>query len=667
VTGYPEAIRQDVADELHGVRVPDPYRWLEDAESPMTRDWLARQDALWRAAVPGLAGRDWFRDRGAELAGIGMVTPPVWRGERCFVLRREGGAEHAVVCLGDRVLVDPMALDPGGLTVLDAWHVDHEGRRLAYQVSRAGTERSELSVLDVETGETIDGPIDGCRYSPVAWLPGGDAFFYVRERAVRRHTVGAPVSDDLEVLPATGTVSYGLEISADGRWLTVSAAAGTAPRNDLYLADLAHGTRLVPVQQGIDARSAFVVGRDGMMYIVTDRGAPRIRLCVAEPARPGDWRELVPEDPGAVLTGFALLDGDELEQPVVLVSRLRDGTAEITVHDRGTGKRVGEVALPGAGSVAALSTRPENACEAWFVYTDTVTPGAVWRYDHRIGETSPWQTPPGVTDLPEVEVTREECVSADGTPVRITIVGPRGGKRPRPTILHAYGGFGLPLTAKFAADALMWVEAGGALAIAHVRGGGEQGRISRGAGMGEHRERVVEDLLAAAGWLVDSGRAGPDGLGLWGESSGGLLAAGALTRRPDLFGAAVCVSPLTDMVRYERSGLGPLWTEEYGSAADPGQFRRLLAGSPYHSVSKRADYPATLFAVFDGDSRVPPLHARKMCAALQWATGGGRPILLRAETSAGHGDRSVSRSLELTADLLAFLATHTGLRLPNVR
>lgn len=661
---YPDADREDIVDRLHGLDVTDPYRWLENPTGPRTRNWLAAQEDLWRRQAARLPGRARFRRRGAELAATGLITAPLWRGERCFFLRRAPGARHPVLYVAEdgaeRALVDPARLDPSGLTTLDSWQPDLEGRLLAYQTSHGGTEKSQLYVLDVATGGLADGPLDRCRYSPVAWLPGGTGFYYVRQdpAEVVRHRIGRSGEEPLR-LPGGAATTYGLGASADGRWLAVAATAGTTPANDLWLADLiATEPAPRPVKVGGDDRAAGAVGPDGRLYIVTDRDAPGIRLCVADPGSPEAWSELVPEDPAAVLTDFAVLDGVS----ALVVAWRRDGVAELSVHDLATGARIGEIPTPGAGSFGSLSTRPRDACEVWFSYTDTLTPGAVWHYDHRSGEARLWAAAPGGAVAPDAETRELRCVSADGEPVRVTVIA-RPGAGPRPTILHGYGGFGIPLNPTYAADALAWVEAGGVLAIAHLRGGGERGARSHRAGMREHKQRVFDDFIAVAERLIADGVTTPGHLGLWGESNGGLLVGAALTQRPELFAAAVCVAPVLDMVRYELSGLGASWRAEYGSAADPEQFRRLHAYSPYHRVRPGTAYPATLFAVFGGDTRVDPLHARKMCAALQYATTGEGPVLLRQEDGVGHGARSAERSIALAADLLGFLAAHTGLEL----
>ncbi|MFC4056955.1 prolyl oligopeptidase family protein [Planomonospora corallina] len=668
---YPPAERQPIVDRLHGRAVPDPYRWLEDPGDPRTREWLAAQDALWRACAAALPGRDHWHARVAELGAAGTVTAPLWRGGRRFFLRSTAGRQHPVLYAagpggGEEALVDPGALDPSGLTVLDHWQPDLSGRLLAYQLSRGGDERSQLHVMDVATRRIVDGPIDRCRYAPVVWLPDGEAFFYVRDRRVCLHRLGTAADDDVVILAEER--SYGLGSGPGGRWLVVSAAAEGG--NDVWLADLSASPperpRLRVVQKGIGAVTVPAVGRDGRLYLLTTLDAPRGRLCVADPADPGPegWRELVGEDPEAVTGDFALLDGPGLPGgPVLLVGRTRHAISEIGVHDPATGERTGRVPLPGLGAVGRISTRPEGGHEAWFSYTDSVTPPGVHRYDARTGRTTPWAAAPGAVDVPELTARQVVYASADGTPVRMVVLA-RPGSGPRPAILYGYGGFGRALSPSYSGYVLPWVEAGGVFVLAQVRGGGEEGARWHRDGMLERKQNAVDDFVAAAERLIADGWTAPDRLAACGESGGGLLVGAAVTQRPELFAAAVCSAPLLDMVRYERSGLGPAWRGEYGSAEDPEQLGWLLGYSPYHRVREGVDYPATLLTSFGGDTRVDPLHARKMCAALQHATSGPRPVLLRHEGGVGHGARAAGRATALAADMLAFLAAHTGLAAP---
>ncbi|MFC5829457.1 prolyl oligopeptidase family serine peptidase [Nonomuraea insulae] len=653
---YPPADRLPLTDHHHGHEIDDPYRWLEDPADSRTQAWLTAQDGLWRDSAARLPQRERFLARLTELSETGLVTPPVWRGHKRFHLRQSTSQEHPVLYCDDHVVLDPTELDPTGLTTLDDWQPDLEGRRLAYQLSRSGDERADLYVRDLDTGTVVDGPIGGCRYSAVAWLPGGEAFYYVRFRqGVHLHRIGAPGSD----VPVftRGPISYGVQISADGRWLTISA--GTASGSSLWLADLSQGDpadpRPRPVQEGSHARTVGAVACDGRLYLLTDRDAPRRRLCVADPEAPTAWRELIPEDREAVLGAFTVLDGDRL-----LVSRTRHAVGEIAVHHARTGERLGTVPLPGSGSIASLTSRPEGGPEAWFAYTDAVTPAEIWRYDARTDATTLWLSAPGRVSLPSVSSHHIEYASADGTLIRMVVVARPWQGGPRPAILSGYGGFGIPLMPGYAADSLAWVEAGGVLAIANLRGGGEEGEAWHRDGMLERKQNVFDDFVAAAEKLIADGWTTPEQLGIWGESNGGLLVGAVLTQRPGLFAAAVCSAGLLDMARYHLSGLGPSWTGEYGDPDDPEQLGWLLGYSPYHHAGKGTDYPATLFTVSAADTRVDPMHARKMCAALQWATGGDRPILLRHERDVGHGARAVSRSVGLAADVLAFLAAHTG-------
>ncbi|MGI5287955.1 prolyl oligopeptidase family serine peptidase [Nonomuraea polychroma] len=680
---YPTARREDIVDILHGTPVPDPYRWLEDPDSPETKGWLLAQAELFAQK----RGPQRFKSRIAELLRSGSVGTPAWRGGRHFFSRRTPDQEHAVFYVvepdgTERALVDPMAIDPSGLTTLDAVQPDKEGRLLAYQISVGGDEESALYVMDVATGARIEGPIDRCRYSPIAWLPGGEAFYYVRRlpstevpenetqfhRRVYLHRVGTSTEDDVMIFGEglKMTNYYGVSVSRDGRWLQVSAHEGTAPRNDLWVADLTASPidrpALTVVQEGVDAQTGLVFGRDGRLYVHTDREASRARVCVTDPATPGydTWRELIPEDPEAVLSDFAILD--DLERPVMLVGWTRHAVSEITVHDLETGERVGEVPTPGLGTIGGIAERPEGGHEAWFGYTDNTTPPTIQRYDARTGETTLWAASPGAVEVPEVRTRQVVYQSKDGTDVRMLIISPREeSSGPRPTILYGYGGFGLSMTPGYSASVLAWVEAGGVYAIANLRGGGEEGEDWHRAGMLAHKQNVFDDFHAAAEHLIETGVTTSAQLGISGGSNGGLLVGAALTQRPELYAAVVCSAPLLDMIRYEQFGLGATWNVEYGSAEDPEQFGWLRSYSPYHHVQEAVPYPATLFTVFQSDTRVHPLHAWKMCAALQHASTADRPVLLRNEAEVGHGARAVSRTVDLSADTLTFLATYTGL------
>jgi prolyl oligopeptidase len=692
VPTYPDAPRLDLVDDLHGRPVPDPYRWLEDKDDERTLAWGAAQDELMDAERARWTATDRFREHITELLQGGFVSPPCRRGERTFFMRRTGDQQFPVLWTIDpdgseRVLIDPIALDPDGLTTLDSWQPSKEGDLLAYQLSEGGTEESIVRVMDVATGEVVDGPIDRARYSPIAWLPGGSAYYYVRRidpslvpddeqqfhRRVYLHQVGADTATDVEIFGAGRVITnyYGVSVSRDGRWLQISSQEGTEPRNDLWLADLTTSPletpAFVPVQVGVDAQVGLHIGRDGRAYVHTDRDAPRGRLLVVDPETPDfdNWVELVPEDDEAVLEDVAILDGDELAAPVLAASWTRHGVGEISLHDLATGERTGVPPLPGVGTLGGLAERPEGGPVMWFVYTDYTTQVHVYSYDARTGEISLYAAPPGTVDVPDVHSQQVTYTSADGTEVRMFLLS-NGAEpdRPRPTILYGYGGFGISMNPGFSAVALAWVEAGGVYAVACIRGGGEEGEQWHRDGMLGAKQNVFDDFHAAAEWLTAQGWTTRDQLAINGGSNGGLLVGAALTQRPDLYGTVVCAAPLLDMVRYVTSQLGRSWTVEYGDPDVPAELAWLLDYSPYHNVREGADYPATMFMVFDNDTRTDPMHGRKLCAALQHASVGSRPILLRSDGDVGHGARKMSKSVDESADMLAFVARWTGLVLP---
>ena len=688
---YPAAPRADDADILHGITVPDPYRRLEDATAPDTEAWVAAQADLlgaWWAADPRRREtRDRFAARVRELLP-GFVSAPAVRGVNRFFTQRHPEQDHAVLVVatpeGQRTLIDPSELSPDHTTTLDGWWPSGDGRLLAYTLSEGGAEEDVVRVMDVASGTVVDGPIMGGRAVDLAWSGNGEGFFYVRRlpddmipedesqfhRRVWWHRVGRPVDEDVMVFGdgRDKTTYYGLETSHDGRWLTVVASLGTAPRNDLYVAEI--GDPVDPraiqwrtAQEGVDARSYGSVGHDGSLYVYSDLDAPRGRLMVADPRSPDSayWRELLPET-DAVLGGFALTND------ALVVTRTRNVVAEVDVHDLASGTRRGSLDLPGLGA-AMVSTRPGGGRDVWVSYTDHLTPFRVL-HGEIDGDQLPvlhtWAEPPGASAAGNVTASARQVwvTSPDGTQVPMFVIAGADTGLPRPTVLYGYGGFNVALDPAYSAVSTAWVEAGGVWAIANLRGGSEFGEEWHRDGMRANKQHVFEDFAACARWLVDAGRTTPSQLGIYGGSNGGLLVGAALTRDPDLYGAVVCSAPLLDMVRYEQFGLGVTWNDEYGTVADADELGWLLAYSPYHHVTEGTRYPATLFTVFDSDTRVDPLHARKMAAALQGATGAAfdeAPILFRREANVGHSTRSVGRTIDLNAEILAFLADQLGL------
>ncbi|GLU48906.1 prolyl oligopeptidase family serine peptidase [Nocardiopsis ansamitocini] len=660
---------------LHGHRVVDPYQGLEQDESPETKRWLADRDAELRAAATQWPLRADLADDIRGLVSGVLWSVPQTRGTAVFATRRDAGDEHPrlVVVEGDheRVLFDPLAVDPSGATTLDAWEPSPDGALVAVQTSSGGTERGALEVLSATDGNPVERPVPGVRYSHVAWLPAehGPAFYFARRddgdgrRGVWLHRIGAARGTDTLVHACTGPRTVPGVRLRRGRWLLISESHGTGHRSDLWIADLSGedpgAPALRPVHVGLEAESEADVGPDGLLYLRTTHGAPLRRVCVTTPERPdtGNWREVVPEDPEATLDGFAVTGRPGSVE--VLVTRTRLGISELASHDpeRGTERAV---ELPGEGMVAELAADSRGG--AHFCYADVSSQLSVWVY--RSGE-PPIRWPADLASAPDRTPVRRSvlwCSSADGTRVPVSVFSLDGASA-GPTILHGYGGFGRPRQFGFSATVLAWLRAGGRYAVAHVRGGGDRGRAWHLAGAGRNKARAVMDLVAAADTLVARGMCDRDQLCLSGGSAGGLLVLAATARRPDLCAAVIASAPLADMVRFERLGLGAMWIREFGTAADPEDFAALLDYSPYHRVLRGGPtrYPAVLLTGFGGDTRTGAAHPRKMCAALLAAATGPRPILLRYEHGVGHGPRSVTRAIELAADAHAFAAAETGL------
>lgn len=674
-------VRRDAtSDRWHGRLVRDPYRWLEDGDAAETATWLDEQRARFVAARDSWPLRPQFRRRITELLGHTSWSVPADFPTHTLATRSEGLRDHPelVIVRGDAVvtLVDPLVLDPTGATQLDAWAPSPDGRLVAVQTSRGGTEQGTLVVLDLD-GRVVDGPIDRVRYSSVAWLGDGSGFFYIRAapsfatgtapaplRGVWLHRLGG---EDVCIREPTGRTAPIVRGEPTGRWLIVSESHGTNHRNDLWIADLAGidpaAAQLRPVQQGIDADTSARIGPDGWLYLLTSSDAPRRRLCRVRPERPDDpWETVIAEQPDATLDEFAVLHGE------LLTLHRRHGRCELTRHDA-DGPH--PVPLPDEHIAQGLTATAQHD-RAYVSLAGVTTPGAV----HVVarGVASPWRAAREVVDT-AVTVTRTHYPAPDGTPIPLTVLdGPDVIDGPRPTILHAYGGHGSPRRLGFSASLLAWLEAGGRYAIAHVRGGGDEGRDWHRAATRTTKITTITDLIAGAQALVALGHTTAGQLCLSGGSQGGLVVLAAAVRDPSICNAVIAHAPLADMVRSELMGLGANWTEEFGSVEDPAEFAAMLAYSPYHNVTPGTDYPAVLLTGFHGDTRTGAAHPRKMCAALQHAqqqdaqqqhAEPGRPTVLRYAFDAGHARGALSRAIDLAADVHAFAAGWTGLTSPD--
>ena len=660
----------------HGVTVADPYRWLEEGQAPEVEAWGVEQEKHLRAYLDARPGQKAIEARLRALFSIGTLSPPVPRGGRYFYEKRTGAQEQPVLYVregrdgADRVLLDPARLAADAACALDWHYPSPDGRLLAYGLSEGGDEKSTLRVRDVSTGADLEDAIPFTRACSLEWLPDGKAFYYTRypepgsvpagaenyDRRVFFHRLATNWREDPLVFAAPAPEDWpNLHLSPDGRWLAVSVSMGWT-RTDVYLKDRASEGPFEPVVVGEDAVFG-VEARNDALYLHTNLDAPRFRLLRVTPEHPqrGSWRELLPE-------GEDVLEGVGAFGSSLLALRLRDASSRLLIHDL-EGRPVREVALPLLGSVAGL-TGEWDGDEAFFGFSSYTYPPAVFRLPLP-GEAELWQRVEADVDVSAFVTRLVRFPSRDGTRLSMFLVHhrDRSSDGTGPAVLTGYGGFAVSHTPAFGRSMLLFLERGGLYAVAHLRGGGEYGEDWHRAGMLDKKQNVFDDFVAATEFLIANGHAAEDRLAIMGGSNGGLLVGAALTQRPELFRAVVSQVPLLDMLRYHHFRIARLWIPEYGDPDTPEAFRWLHAYSPYHHVVEGRAYPAVLLTVGEADSRVDPMHARKMAARLQAATSSDRPVLLRQETRAGHGQgKPVSKLLEEWTEVWSFLFAELGLR-----
>jgi prolyl oligopeptidase len=668
---YPPTSTVGVVDTLHGERIPDPYRWLEDGDSAETQAWTAAQNAFTRAYLEGVPARAAIKARLAELLQIGAVSAPTPVRGRYIYQRRDGTQNQPVLYVRDgasgvdRILLDPNALDAGGTTALDWHYPSPDGALLAYGLSTNGSEESVLHLLEVDTGVLRPDRIPDTRAADLAWLPDGSAFYYTRypvpgsvppgeeqyHRAIYFHRLGSDPTEDPPVFKPVEKEHWpSVDVSPDGRWLMIGVAR-TFDQSDLYLRDLAKDGPLVPVARDLPA---VFEGHPyhGRLFIRTNLGAPNYRLFLADPEHPAQdrWTELVPTRPDAVLDGVLIL------RDTIALSYLEKASSHLALTDlEGAGRR--DIALPTIGSVFGWGGEWDGD-ELFFGFSSYAVPPSVYRIDTTTGAQTLWHRVEAAIDPQAFEVRQVLYQSRDAVEVTMFLVHRKGLARngETPTYLTGYGGFNISMTPGFSRSLLLWLERGGLVAVPNLRGGGEYGEAWHQAGMLATKQNTFDDFIAAAEWLIQNGYTRPERLAVAGGSNGGLLIGAVVTQRPELIRAAVIQVPLLDMLRYHRFLIARLWIPEYGDPEDPTQFRWLRAYSPYHRVRSSVRYPAVLLATAESDTRVDPMHARKMTARLQAASSSGLPVLLRLEARAGHGaGKPVSKVLEELVDVWSFV------------
>ncbi|EKQ70554.1 prolyl oligopeptidase [Leptolyngbyaceae cyanobacterium JSC-12] len=672
---YPSSPKGNQVDTYHGTTVADPYRWLEDPDSPETKAWIEAQNTLTFGFLAQISERDRIKQRLTQLWNYEKYGIPFKQGDRYFFFKNDGLQNQSVLytlkSLDDQptVLLDPNKLSDDGTVALSGLSISEDGSLMAYGLSTSGSDWQDWKVRQVDTGEDLSDLVQWVKFSSASWTKDGKGFFYSRYDAPKAktkleevnyyqklyyHRLGTPQSEDILIYQRPDQKEWGFSgnVTEDGRYLIISVWLGTDTRNLIFYKDLA--TPDAPVVELIDTFEAeyrFIDSEGTRFWFCTDLNAPRSRVIAIDITNSdrAQWQEIIPEAT-ETLQGVSLLNHQ------FVASYLKDAYTQIKIFDL-NGRPVRKVELPGIGSAGGFGGKREDT-ETFYSFTSFTTPTTIYRYDMVTGKSTVFRQPNVDFNPQDYETHQVFYRSQDGTQVPMFIVHKKGLKLDgtNPTLLYGYGGFGVSLTPSFSVSLLVWMEMGGVYALPNLRGGGEYGEEWHQAGMKHKKQNVFDDFIAAAEWLINHKYTSSKKLAIAGGSNGGLLVGACMTQRPELFGAALPDVGVMDMLRFHKFTIGWAWTSEYGSPENPDDFKTLYAYSPLHNLKPNVDYPATMITTADHDDRVVPAHSFKFAAALQAAHKGPDPVLIRIETKAGHGaGKPTAKLIEETADKWAFL------------
>jgi len=680
---YPQTRRVDQVDEQFGVKVADPYRWLENdvRNDPEVRAWVDAENKVTDTYLATLPGRDHFNKRIKQLFDYERFGAPVQKGGRYFYMHNSGLQNQAVLFVRDqltgrgRVLIDPNGWSKDGATALAEWLPSEDGKYLIYSVQDGGTDWRTLKVIDVATGKETGDEANWAKYTMGAsWAHDGSGFFYSRypeppadakfqaladNHRVYFHKLGTPSSADRLVYetPASPKLSHYAGITDDGRYLVISTTEGTDNKNLVTIVDLQDPKWTPKTVIGELKNDWSAIGNVGSkFYFSTNAGAPRDRIVTIDIAS----KDMTPHE--VVAESEATLNGASMIGNRLILSYLVDAKTEVRRYQL-DGKADGLVKLPGIGTASGFGGEL-GSDETFFTFTSFNTPATVYRYDVKTGKATPWATPKVDFNPADYVVEQKFFASKDGTRVPLFIVRKKTTTGPAPTLLWGYGGFNISYTPSFSASRLAWLEQGGVFVLANIRGGGEYGKAWHDGGRLANKQNVFDDFIGAAEFLIKEGVTTSSQLAIQGGSNGGLLVGAVVNQRPDLFAAALPAVGVMDMLRFDRWTAGRYWVDDYGYPEKEADFRILLAYSPYHNIRPGQTYPAILATTADTDDRVVPGHTFKYVAALQFADIGPKPHLVRIETRAGHGSgKPTDKIIEEASDLWAFAARWTGLEI----
>ncbi|MDC0720015.1 prolyl oligopeptidase family serine peptidase [Nannocystis bainbridge] len=683
---YPSTRKGDTVDTYHGAQVGDPYRWLEELDTDETRAWVEAQNKLTFGVLGGIQQRDVIRKRLTELWNYERYGVPSKEGGKYFYSRNDGLQNQSVLYVADnlaaepRVLLDPNTLSQDGTVALSGTAISQDGKYIAYGLAAAGSDWQEYRIREIATGKDLDDHLKWIKFSGAAWTKDSKGFFYSRYDAPKDgealrgknefqklyyHKVGTAQDQDILVYERKDHPQWGFggEVSDDGRWLVIRVWEGSADKNALFVQDLAGGVGKKPVVELLgkfDAEYTFVGSKGSSLFIQTTQGATRGKLVAIDPTKknagdPAAWKLLIPEAP-ETLRGISHVGGK------LIASYLKDARSEVRVFSEG-GKLERDITLPGLGTAGGFGGRSKDT-ETFYAFTSYTWPTTIFRYDLKTGTSEVFRQPKVAFDPSKYETTQVFYTSKDGTKVPMFLTHKKGLERTgqNPTYLYGYGGFNVALTPGFSVPDLMWLELGGVLAVANLRGGGEYGESWHEAGTKLHKQNVFDDFISAAEYLVAEKVTSPGKLAIGGRSNGGLLVGAAMTQRPDLFAVALPGVGVMDMLRFHKFTIGWAWVSDYGSSDDAEQFKALRAYSPLHNLKSGTKYPATLVYTADHDDRVVPGHSYKFAAALQAAQAGDKPTLIRIDVRAGHGaGKPTSKQIDEWTDLWGFVVHNLGM------
>jgi len=670
----PPTTRVDnVTETLHGVTITDPYRWLEDQNSPETRAWINAQNEYSASVLGSIPFRDRIRERLTQLLKIDTIGIPIARGGRYFFSKRRADQNQAVIYVRnglatkDEVLIDPNTMSTDQTTSVGIQDISSDGKLLAYSIRQGGEDEVVVKLLDVDTGKELPDQLAKGRIG-VSLKPDKSGFYYSRFKNgvgghVYYHAMGNDSSKDVEVFGKGygPQIFVGANVSPDGHYLLCFASYGSAgDRTDIYVQDLVSHGGLMPIVNDIDAGFSADVAGDHL-YLRTNWNAPNRHILdvdLKNPAR-ANWKEVVPES-SSVIDGFSAVGGK------LFVDYLDNAASHTKVFDS-SGKFVRDIPLPAIGTASGMQGDWDRD-EGFYSFSTFAQPTTIYRYQPSTGKQEVFARINVPIQSDQIETKQVWYESKDKTKIPMFLVYKKGIKLDgnRPVFLTGYGGFNVSNTPRFSSVAAYWAEMGGVFALPNLRGGGEFGERWHKAGMLANKQNVFDDFIGAAEWLIKNKYTSPSKLAISGGSNGGLLVGAAMTQRPDLFQAVVCSYPLLDMIRYQDFLIARFWVPEYGSSENAEQFKYIYAYSPYQHVKKGEKYPAVLFVTGDADTRVAPLHARKMTALVQASTGSDRPVLLHYNTKAGHsGGLPVSQQIEDQTDELSFLFWQLGVMSGN--